>query len=234
MRSLTIGLALLFMGCASPRDKDCKELLPKVDAAHAKPTSESAASLRAFTPQHPPLRDPTAAYAKAVQRQADAAKALEELIAALKLRKGDGPPFKMEMFDPSRPHAERLLSRCFPANPPADCALLARALEECINPASDDTTAEEQLLTCANGFAAVKSDDAATNESIQALARTMRDLEPFARNVGAPAKEVISVAKKLSPKIQDAQKAKADANAAEMEIRAVCQPGTRGGTRGPS
>jgi hypothetical protein len=96
-----------------------------------------------------------------------------------------------------------------------------------VTPPTDDTTAEEQLLTCANGFAAVRTEDAATNVAIQALARTMRDLEPFARNVGAPAKEVIRVAKELSPRFNDSSKARADANRAEMEIRSLCQPGAR-------
>src|SRR5690606_20553856 len=124
-------------------------------------------------------------------------------------------------------HAAHLLSRCMPQNAPPDCAALARALEGCITPAADDTTAEEQLLACATGFASVRSEDPATNESIQALAATMRDLEPFARNVSAPAKEVIRAAKEAAPRINDAGSARADANRAEMELRALCQPGTR-------
>jgi len=232
-----IFLTLVLVGCASPRDKDCKDLLPRVDAAHAKPSPETVAGLRAFEAHEPLLREPAKTYATAVDRQVLAAKAIDQLVAALKMRKGEGPKFSVDMFEPSRPHAERLIARCLPSNAPPDCALLGSALAACVTPKADDTTMEEQLLTCAAGFAAVKSEDAATNESIQALARAMRDLEPFARNVGAPAKEVIRVAKEVSPRVNDANKARADANAAEIEIRSICaggQPGARAGTRGPS
>jgi len=57
--------------------------------------------------------------------------------------------------------------------------------------------------------------------------RSIRDLEPFARNIGAPAKDVIASAKQILPKITDAQKARADANAAEIHLRSLCAPDRR-------
>jgi hypothetical protein len=221
MRAVMLG-AVLLVGCASPREKDCKDLLPILDA-------RDSAKLRSFRAQDPAIGDAVTAYTKKIERVNAGTKAVEELVTAMKM-KSDAGAFSLSMFDASRPHAERLLALCMPANGPPECAALSRALEACITPAKDDTTTEEQLLECANGFAAVKSPEAATNESIRALAATIRDLEPFARNIGAPAKDVIQAAKEKLPKITDAQKAKPEANKAEIDLRALCP----GHTRGPS
>jgi hypothetical protein len=218
MRAVTIATVLL-VGCVSPRERDCKELLPVLD-------SHDFAKVRSFQAKDPELGDALTAYTKKLERVNAGGKALQDLVAAMKM-KGDAGAFSLSMFDASRPHAERLLALCMPANGPPECAALSRALEACITPVKDDTTTEEQLLGCASGFAAVKSTEAATNESIQALAATIRDLEPFARNVGAPAKDVIAAAKAALPKITDAQKAKPEANQAEIGVRALCAPGRR-------
>lgn len=207
--------------CASPREKDCTALLPVVDASQAHPSDENLAKLRAFSAKDQAIGDQVAAYTRSVERIVSGTKAIEKLSAAMKM-KSDAGAFSLSMFDASRPHAERLLSLCLPAKAPPECAALGLALDACTKPEKDDTTVEEQLLGCAAGFAAVKSPDAATNESIQALAATLRDFEPFARNVGAPAKEVIAVTKEVLPKISDAQSARKDANAAELKLRALC------------
>lgn len=225
MRAL-IAMTIFVAGCVSPREKDCKQLLPLVDAAHADPNDDNVAKLRAFDAKDPEVADAASAYAKTMTRVNAGSKAIRDLVAAMKM-KSDAGAFSLAMFDASRPHAERLLALCMPATAPPECAALARALESCITPATDDATTEEQLLTCANGFAAVKSQTPATNESIQALAATMRDLEPFARTVGAPAKDVIQASKAQLPKITDAQKARGDSNQAEIRLRALCPPAPR-------
>ena len=222
MRAVIVAATLVIAGCASPREKDCEALLPIVDATHANPSDENLAKLRAFHANDQAVGDQVGAYTRTVERIAAGTKAVQKLSAAMKM-KSDAGAFSISMFDPSRPHAERLVALCLPAKAPPECAALALALQACITPEKEDTTVEEQLLSCAAGFAAVKSSDAATNESIQALAATLRDFEPFARNVGAPAKEVIMVTKEVLPKITDAQSARADANGAELKLRTLCR-----------
>lgn len=222
MRAMIAALVLC-AGCAPPRERDCKALLPLVDAAHADPSDENLAKLKSFYPKEKELVNALTAYAKTVERLNAGSKAVKALSAAMKM-KGDAGAFRVEMFDASRPHAERLLRLCMASTPPPECAALSHALDACITPTNDDATAEEQLLSCATGFASVRSNDPATNESIQALATTIRDFEPFARNVGAPAKEVIKAAKEQLPKITDAQEARADANHAEIQLRSLCPP----------
>jgi hypothetical protein len=226
MRSVIVVAVLVAAGCTSSREKDCKDLLPIVDAAHANPSEENLARLKGFKAKEQELADAVTAYAKTVERLNGGRRAVDQLVATLKM-KSDAGAFSLSMFDASRPHAERLVSLCLPANAPPECAALSRALDACITPAKDDTSAEEQLLTCASDFAAVRSPEPATNESIQALATTLRDFEPFARNIGAPATDVIKAAKEVLPKITDAQKARADANQAEIALRMQCAPDRR-------
>lgn len=226
MRTVILSaIALVLTGCTS-REKECKEALPLVEAAQANPTDENLARLKSFKARDPEVDGAVAAYSKAVERLLGSQKAFEQLVASFKM-KGDAGAFEMSMFDASRPHADRLYSRCLPTDAPPECADLARALEACAAPEKDDTSAEEQLLFCADRFAAVHSPDKATNDSIQAVAKAMRDLEPFARNVGAPAKEVIRTAKELAPKVSDQQRARGSVMRAEIAVRAVCQPGPR-------
>jgi hypothetical protein len=222
MRTLMVlAIATLLNGCTSSREKDCKAVLPIVDAAHADPSDENVAKLKAFTAQDAEVAAAVSAYTKKVERLNSGPKSVRELVAALKM-KSDAGAFSMEMFDKTRPFAEYLVGRCMPAQPPPECPALSRALDACITPVKDDTTAEEQLLTCASGFAAVRSEDDLTNEAIQALATTIRDFEPFARNIGAPAKEVVRAAKEMVPKISDARKAGPEANLAEIDLRNLC------------
>lgn len=238
MRALTVGSVgtvriagtiVLLAACTSGHERDCRELLPIVDAAHAEPSDENVAKLKSVYAKDKDLVDAVTAYAKPVARLNSGSKAVNQLVAAMKMKSDAGPAFSLAMFDKSRPHAERLLRLCMPTDaPPAPaCAALSRALDSCISPVKDDTTAEEQLLTCANGFAAARADDPPTNEAIQALATTIRDFEPFTRNIGAPARDVVKAAKELLPKITDAQRAGAEANLAEIRIRSLCTPDRR-------
>lgn len=220
MRAL-IGMSLALLGCTSAKEKDCKEIAPVVSAAHADPSDENIEKLKSFRASDADVGAAVTGYRKQVERLNAGRTATQDLVAAMKMKPG-AKPFDLSMFDASRPHAETLFKRCMPQNAPPECAELSRALEACITPARDDTTAEEQLLTCANGFAAVKSPNLTATEAIQALASTIRDLEPFARDIGAPAKQVIAAAKKNLPKIDDAQKARPDVNKMEMAFNATC------------
>lgn len=227
MRSLILMASVVVLAACSTREKECKEALPLVEAANAEPNDETLARLKAFKARDAELDGAVASYAKALERLLVSQRAFAQLVASFKMKSDAGTSFKMEMFDASRPHADRLYGRCLPADAPPDCAELARALEACAAPERDDTSAEEALLSCANRFGAVRSTDKATNESIQAVAKAMRDLEPFARNVGAPAKEIIKTAKELAPKVGDSQRARASAMRAAMDVRNVCQSAPR-------
>lgn len=226
MRALISTVGLLVIAGCSTREKECKEALPLVQAAHANPTEATLAPLKAYKARDSELDEAVTAYAKTIERVLGSEKAFADLVVSFEM-KGDAGGFKMEMFDASRPHADRLYSRCLPSDAPPECAELARVLEACASPERDDTTVEQQLLFCATRFGAVTSNDKDANASIQAVAKAMRDLEPFARDVGAPAKKVISTAKTLAPKINDRERARAAATRAEMHVRWVCQSPSR-------
>lgn len=227
MRALTAAAFVVLLAACSTREKECKEALTLVEAADAQPNDETLARLKAFKARDAELDGAVATYAKTIERLVVSQKAFAQLVASFKMKSDAGTSFKMEMFDASRPHADRLYGRCLPPDAPPDCAELAHALEACAAPERDDTSAEEALLSCANRFGAVRSTDKATNESIQAVAKAMRDLEPVARNVGAPAKEIIKTAKELAPKISDSQRARRSAARASLNVRNVCQSAPR-------
>lgn len=234
-------------GCTSPREKDCKRVLPLVeesksarvvgvmDGGLVHPTfaerpRQTANTLRALPLDDPQMKPAVAALADANDRFATAMAGLDQLVAAMKMKPGAPVPFGANFVDTLRPNVERLMKRCGVVvrteqqRSLTDCIGLERALEQCVTPAADDTTAEEQLLACASAVGKVRSDDAATNESIQALATTLRDLEPVTRNIGAPAKDVIHAARQHAPQISKQSVARAEVERAEGAIRGLCQP----------
>lgn len=226
MRALIVSV-LLLSGCTPPIEKECNEAMPVVEAARANPNDATLANLKAYRARDQRLNEAVVTYTKTIERVVESQKAFDQLVAALKMKPEAKGTFQLSMFDKSRPYADQLARRCYDPEAPPDCAELTRALEACIAPEKDDTTVEEQLLTCANKVSAVHSPDKRTNESIKMVVQTMHDLEPVARNVGAPAKEVIRVAKDLSQKISDGDRSRAAAKRAELEIRKICQPGRR-------
>jgi hypothetical protein len=109
-----------------------------------------------------------------------------------------------------------------------DCVGLERALEQCVTPVADDTSTEEQLLACATAIGKVRSEDQATSESIQQLATALRDLEPMARRVRAPARDVIRAAKQHAGEISKQTVARTEVERAEGAVRELClRPGGR-------
>ena len=234
-------------GCASPREKDCKAVMPLVEEsksarvagvadggllqpAFAERPRRTASALRALPLNDPAMKPAVHALADANDRFATSMAALDRLVAAMKMRPGTPSPIGANVFDVARPSVERLMKRCgLVMRTPqqralSDCVALERALEQCVTPATDDTTVEEQLLTCATAVGNVRSDDASTTEAIQQLAATLRDLEPAARNVGAPAKEVIVAARQHAGEISKQSAARGDVEHAEGIIRGLCKP----------
>ena len=190
----------------------------------------TANALRALKLDDPQMKPAVAALADANDRFATAMARLDEVIAAMKMKPGAPAPLAPNFLDAARPHVEHLVKRCGivmrteQQRALPDCIALERALEQCVTPTADDTTAEEQLLTCASTIAKIRSDDAATNEAIQQLATTLRDLEPTARNIGAPAKEVIRAARQHASEISKQSAARAEVERAEGAVRALCAP----------
>ena len=236
------------VGCTSPREKDCKVVMPLVeesqnarivgvmDGGTVQPTfaerpRRTASSLRALTLDDPQMKSAVTALAEAHDRFATAMAAIDHFVSAMKLEAGS-PPMAFNFIDGVRPHVERVMKRCGivmrteQQRALPDCIALERALEQCVTPAKDDTTAEEQLLTCATAVGKVHSEDAPTNESIQQLSATLRSLEPVTRNIGAPAKEVIRAARQHSGEISKQTVARTEVERAEGTIRGLCQSGS--------
>ena len=239
------------VGCTSPREKDCKVVMPLVeesknarivgvmDGGLVQPTfaerpRRTASSLRALTLDDPQMRTAATALAEAHDRFASAMAAIDQVVSAMKLRAGS-PPMAFDFIDTVRPHVERVMKRCGivirseQQRALPECIALERALEQCVTPEADDTTAEEQLLTCATAVGKVRSEDAPTNESIQQISTTLRNLEPATRNIGAPAKEVIRAARQFSNDISKQTVTRTEVERAEDTIRGLCQP--RSGAR---
>ncbi len=234
------------VGCTSPREKDCKVVMPLVEESkHARivgvmdgglvqPTfaerpRRTASSLRALTLDDPQMKTAVTALADAHDRFATAMAAIDQLVSAMKLRVAS-PPMAFDFIDTLRPHVERVVQRCGivvrteQQRALPECIALERALEKCVSPEADDTTAEEQLLTCATAVGNVRSEDAPTNESIQQIAGIMRSLEPVTRNIGVPAKEAIRAARQFSGDISKQTVTRTEVERAEGTIRGLCQP----------
>jgi hypothetical protein len=256
---LVVTVVVVSGGCTAPREKDCKAIVPILDDARASRTfalgdaglgatrfadrpRRIASDLRALTIHDPPVKDAVGRFLSATDRYASAMAALDELVSALKLQDGSGPDLRAvdRAIQDARPDVERLLQRCAinvasgDERRRQDCLALEHALARCVTPSQDDTTAEELLLTCAAAIDGVPTTDLASRDALMRVARALRAVEPFAREVRAPAKEVVANATRLAPKITVHTSARTDAERADAEIRAICQPGAAGGTRGPS
>jgi len=229
MRALILGLVLC--SCASPRTKDCATLTPLLDEAKASRTlalgskladrpKRAGDAIRAVQVRDDAMKAPVFRLLDANDRYVAAMASLDELVTALRLTPNGtrGASDVQRAIEDARPHVERLVSRCWVIAEEAgpECASLRAALERCITPENDDITAEEQLLTCSMAVENVKTEDAVM------VARTLRALEPFARNVGAHAREALDIAKKLAPKVGVQSAARTDAEKADAEIRALC------------
>lgn len=245
-RLLVLVLAASASACVSPRKKDCAALVPLVReasaardlavgdaglgaASFAERPSRAAAALHGVVLRDQALMAPAARLAEAMDRFAAAMKSLDELVDGLRLDPGarvDASAYG-RAIEEARPHVEHLLRRCA-TSAGEECTALRTALERCVSPERDDTTAEELLLACAGAVEAVRSDDARTAEAVSAVTRAVRSLEPLARRVRAPAKEVLALAERLRVRIDAQARARADAAAAEHEIGALCQPLTSG------
>ena len=259
-RTLPTLLTLVAMsGCASPRDRDCKALLPLLDERaptigssilppptrpdvtdggivkthFADAPREMATKLRAYALRDPAMREPVAALARATDDRAAAMASLDGLVLAMKVKRGEGLLSAVAQADAAKAHIDRLVQRCgilfrTPAQQALpDCVAIERAIERCVTPPSDDTTAEQQLLTCASAFAEVRSNDATTIEAKSALAAAMRSFEPFAHQVGASAREILRASKEIPPVISKQSAAREDADKASAAIRALCQSRSR-------
>ena len=235
----------LLAGCTSPREKDCKKIMPLVEESKSarvvgvidggllQPTfaerpRRTADALRALVLDDPQMKPPVMALADANERFATAMAAFDQLVSTMKLEKGAARPFAPNILDSVRPHVEQLVKRCGlgvrteQQRALPDCIALERALQECVTPAADDTPAEEQLLTCASTVGKIRSEDEASNQSLQQLATTLRDLEPMARNIGAPAKEVIRAARQHAGEISKQSVARAEVERNESALRELC------------
>lgn len=237
-------LFVLSLACTSPREKDCKAVLPGVESAKqargfliapdagtgqrfAEPHRRAAAELRAIALADPLMKSPVTALADATDRLAKVMAAIEELTNSLKLRP-EGPSMLGPILDGAGPPVERLATRCGLFAPSEaqralpDCQGLGRALESCLTPQTDETTAEELVMTCAKSVEGVRSDDPAAGESIRQIASTIRDLEPVARSIGIPAKELVQLIIKLTKRASEQSAARHEAEQAEAQLRALC------------
>lgn len=236
--------AVALGGCTSPREKDCKKVTPLLEESKIgravgvmdgglQPTfadrpQRTASGLRTLVLDDPQIKSAATGLADANDRFAAAMTGLDQLVTAMKMKPGASAPFGANMLDTVRPHVEHLLRRCGVVmrtqaqGALPECTGLERALEQCVNPAADDTTAEEQLLTCATAIGKVRSEDGATNSAIQQLATTLRDFEPVARNVGASAKEVIRAARQHGSEISKQSVTRAEVENAEGALRELC------------
>lgn len=240
--AFTVGV---LAGCTSPREKDCKKVMPLVeeskaarvvgamDAGLVQPTfadrpRRTANALRALVLDDPQMKPAVTSLADANDRFATAMAGLDQLVSAMKIKPGTASPLAPNILDPVRPHVERLMKRCGivmrteQQRMLPDCIALERALQQCVTPAADDTSAEEQLLTCATTMSKIRSEDEATNESIQQLATTLRDLEPMTRNIGASAKEVIRAARQHAGEISKQSFARTEVERTESSVRELC------------
>jgi hypothetical protein len=240
------SIVLVLTGCASPREKDCKAVVPLVEQsmhARAMPFADAggvqafaerprqvAGELRALRAADPTIALGVTALAGANERLATAMGAFDELRTAMRIKPGS-PAVGLEVVESTKPDVQRLLERCGivmrteEQRALPDCIALERALERCITPPTDDTTAADQLMACATALDAVRSDEAAANESIHRIASALRSIEPVARNIGTPARELIRIAMRLSPTINAHTAARDDALRAEQTLRDLCRVG---------
>ena len=237
----------VFASCSSPREKDCKVVLPLIeesrraraggpmDAGIALPKfaerpRRTTSALRSLSLRDPGMKPAVNELADANERFAATMAALDQFVVALRIKPGAPTAFTPNYLDTLEPHTKRIAERCgfiFRTEQQRalpDCIALEQAFEQCVTPATDDINAEEQLLTCATAVDRVHSDDRATKESIRQLAAKLRDLEPIARNIGAPAKEVIHSFKQLGGVFGKQSAALTEMQRAEEAILELCQP----------
>jgi hypothetical protein len=242
------GLLVLALvsGCGTPRERDCKTIAPLLDDVQrartttlddvTRPPAEraperlrrTADSLRSVSLLDPELRDPVLALAGASDRLVLAGEAVAEVTAALRLRPGSEPLPDLRLLTEVTPNVRNLLEHCGAIlgtpeqRAKESCLALERALVTCLSPPAEDTTVVAQVEICAAALEAARPAEAGPRADLEALVAALRRLVPLAQRIGAPARVVIRVAKDSGPSLENHVQARADVEAAEKNVRAMC------------
>jgi hypothetical protein len=240
-----IGAAVLVAGallpaCGTPRQRDCRELMPlvaEVDAVLVPPALPDAATspfvldavadryaglsakVGAWTARDASLKPSVHALADALDHAAEASKGVHDSIGALHLDidfRQWAPEHRPPPFDAVAP----LFERCFvpfqlSTKPAPECAPLSSALDSCRSPPAD-TSAAAALDACTARVARIHSADAPTEAALGALVAVLTWLHPLAEHIRVPAPDAVN-------QLTTAVHAAADLRAAEDEVRTDAQ-----------